>query len=175
VGAPTERCCGVRRIVSDTGPLLHLYEAACLALLEHAGTVTVPKAVESEMGQHVREWPTRKPPWITVTAVIAPYDVQATGWQQSGLLEMGEAEAIALALQLRATWLLTDDTAARVFATALGFEVHGSLGIVLWSAACGHLSREESAAALDRLAHSSLWISARVLAEARAALARLFP
>lgn len=165
----------MRRIVSDTGPLLHLHEATCLALLEHAGTVAVPKAVDREMVQHVREWHTRKPPWIAVTSVIAPYDVQATGWQQSGLLETGEAEAIALALQLSATWLLTDDTAARVFATALGFEVHGSLGIVLWAAARGYLSREESATALDRLAHSSLWISARVLAEARAALDRLFP
>jgi len=49
------------------------------------------------------------------------------------------------------------------------------LGIVLWAAARGHLSRAESAAVLDRLAHSSLWISARVLAEARAVLDRLFP
>ncbi|HSX78150.1 MAG TPA: DUF3368 domain-containing protein [Candidatus Saccharimonadia bacterium] len=165
----------MRRIVSDTGPLLHLHEAACLALLEHAGTVAVPKAVDSEMVHHVREWPTRKPRWITVTAVTAPYDVQATGWQQSGLLEAGEAEAIVLALQLSAMWLLTDDTAARVFATTLGLEVHGSLGIVLWAAARGHLSREESTVALDRLAHSSLWLSTRVLAEARAALDRLFP
>lgn len=165
----------MRRIVSDTGPLLHLHEAACLALLEYAGAVAVPTAVDSEMVQHMREWPTRKPRWITVTSVIAPFDVQATGWQQSGLLEMGEAEAIALALQLRAAWLLTDDTAARVFATALGFAVHGSLGIVLWAAARGPLSRAESTAALDRLAASSLWISARVLAEARAALDRLFP
>ena len=85
----------MRRIVSDTGPLLHLHEAACLALLEHAGTVAVPRAVDSEMVQHVREWHTHKPPWITVTAVIAPYDGQATGWQQSGLLETGEAAAIA--------------------------------------------------------------------------------
>jgi predicted nucleic acid-binding protein len=136
VGAAAAGYCGVRRIVSDTGPLLHLHEAACLALLERAGTVTVPQAVDSEMVQHVRDWHTRKPPWITVTAVIAPYNGQATGWQQSGLLETGEAEAIALALQLSATWLLTDDT---------------------------------------RLAHSSLWISARVLTEARAALDRLFP
>jgi predicted nucleic acid-binding protein len=121
------------------------------------------------------EWHTRKPPWITVTAVIAPYDAQAMGWQQGGLLEAGEAEAIALARQLSAMWLLTDDTAARVFATALGLGVHGSLGIVLWAAARRHFSREEAAAALDRLAHSSLWISTRVLAEARAALDRLFP
>jgi hypothetical protein len=50
MGAPAEGCRGVSQIVSDTGPLLHLHEAACLALLEHAGTVTVPKAVDSEMG-----------------------------------------------------------------------------------------------------------------------------
>jgi predicted nucleic acid-binding protein len=165
----------VRQIVSDTGPLLHLHEAICLDLLKQTGTIAIPKAVNSEMVQHVREWHTRKPPWITVTAVSAPYDAQAMGWQQGGLLEAGEAEAIALALQLGAAWLLTDDTAALVFATTVGFEVHGSLGIVLWAAARRHLSREEAAAALDRLAHSSLWISARVLAEARAALDRLFP
>jgi len=165
----------VRRLVSDTGPLLHLYEAACLNLLEHAGTIAVPQAVDSEMAQHVREWRTRKPSWITVTSVIAPYDAQAAAWQQSGLLEVGEAEAIALTRQLGAAWFLTDDATARVFAAALGLEVHGSLGIVLWAAARGHLSHAEAAATLDRLVHSSLWISARVLAEARAALDSLFP
>ena len=103
MGAAAEGYRGVRQIVSDTGPLLHLHEAACLALLEHAGTVTVPQAVDREMVPHVRDWNTRNPPWITVTAVIAPYNGQATGWQQSGLLETGEAEAIALALQLSAT------------------------------------------------------------------------
>jgi predicted nucleic acid-binding protein len=89
-------------------------------------------------------------------------------------LEAGEAEAIALARQLSAAWFLTDDAAARVCATVLGLEVHGSLGIVLWAAARKHLSHEKAAAALDRLAHSSLWASAQVLAEARAALDRLF-
>ena len=41
----------MRQIVSDTGPLLHLHEAACLALLEHAGTIAIPKAVDSEIVQ----------------------------------------------------------------------------------------------------------------------------
>ena len=82
---------------------------------------------------------------------------------------------MALAFQLSATWLLTDATAARVFATAFGFEGLGALGMVLWAAARGHLSRENSAAALNRLAPASLWIATRVLAEARVALDRLFP
>ena len=111
---------------------------------------------------------------LVVETVNEPHAVQALRWQQVGLLHAGEAEAIALARELNVDWFLTDDGAARVFATSLGLEVHGSLGIVLWAAAVGHLSQEEAEASLERLAQSSLWISARVLAEARAALAQLF-
>ena len=39
----------MRRIVSDTGPLLHLFEANLLALLEAAGKVFVPPAVAGEL------------------------------------------------------------------------------------------------------------------------------
>jgi len=146
VGAPAEGCRGVRQIVSDTGPLLHLHEAALLMLLEQAGAIAIPHAVDHEMVQHVQAWHTGKPPCILVTPVHAPYAAQATAWQQSGLLEAGEAEAIALAGQLSAAWFLTDDAAARVFAASLGLEVHGSLGIVLWTAAQGHLSRQDATA-----------------------------
>ena len=41
----------MRQIVSDTGPLLHLYEASSLNLLEYAGTITIPTAVDHEMIQ----------------------------------------------------------------------------------------------------------------------------
>jgi predicted nucleic acid-binding protein len=164
----------VRQVVSNTGPLLHLHEATLVALLEHTGAVAVPRAVDSEMMLHVPEWQVRRPTWLTVMAVTAPYNAQAIEWQQSGLLKAGEAEAIALARQLSAAWFLTDDAAARVFATSIGLEVHVSMGIALWAAAQGHLRRQEAVAALERLAQSSLWISARVLAEARAALDSLF-
>ena len=164
----------MRRIVSNTGPLLHLHEAELLPLLRRAGEIHIPRAVDLEMAQHELEWQARKPDWITITPVTTPYDAQATRWQQVGLLGVGEAEAIALARQLNANWLLTDDAAARVLATSLGLEVHGSLGIVLWAAARRHLSRADAESALERLAQSSLWISAGVLAEALAALDRLF-
>ena len=164
----------MRRIVSNTGPVLHLHEAELLTLLEHAGEIYIPKAVDLEMAQHELEWRARKPDWITVTLVTASYDPQATRWQQVRLLDAGEAEVIALAQQLNAQWFLTDDAAARVLATSLGLEVHGSLGLVLWSAAMRYLSHGEAESALDRLAQSSLWISVGVLAEARAALDRLF-
>ena len=59
----------MRWIVSDTGPLLHLHEATLLSILEHAGTIVMPKAVDHELTLHVRDWYARKPQWITVTTV----------------------------------------------------------------------------------------------------------
>jgi len=110
-----------------------------------------------------------------VRALTDSHKADAEAWEQAGLLGSGEAEAIALARQVRADWLLTDDAAARLFAQSLGLEVHGSLGIVLWAAAVGRLNRADIEATLERLAQSSLWISSRVLTEAKAALSRLFP
>ncbi|MGH2670345.1 MAG: DUF3368 domain-containing protein [bacterium] len=53
-------------------------------------------------------------------------------------------------------------------------EVHGSLGVLLWGAATRLLDLSASEAALDRLRRSSLWVSPRVIAEARRALHDLF-
>jgi hypothetical protein len=67
----------VRQVVSNTGPLLHLHEAALVALLEHTGAVAIPRAVDSEMMLYVPEWQVRRPTWLTVMTVTVPYDAQA--------------------------------------------------------------------------------------------------
>ena len=72
------------------------------------------------MIQHDPAWQTRRPGWMHIDVLIAPHDVEAAAWQQAGLLNAGEAEAIALARQTSAHWLLTDDAAARLFAQSLG-------------------------------------------------------
>jgi predicted nucleic acid-binding protein len=92
-----------------------------------------------------------------------------------GGLGLGEAEAVVLARSARADWLLTDDAGARIVATTLGLEVHGSLGVVLWAAAGKQIERLEALAVLDGLAKSSLWISSDVLRDARQALDQLLP
>lgn len=83
-------------------------------------------------------------------------------------------EASALAQQVRADWLLTDDAAARLVAGSVGLEVHGSLGVVLWAAAAGHLEEPDARATLEALIRSSLWMSSRVVEEARFALQQMF-
>jgi predicted nucleic acid-binding protein len=162
----------VKRIVADTGPLLHLSETQSLSLLRLAGDCHIPARVAAEVTGRDPDW--RRPSWISRDELVDPYASDAMAWQQAGLLDPGEAEAVALARQIDADWLVSDDAAARLFATALGLEVHGSLGVVLWAAAVGHLDREEADAALARLATSSLWISARVLEEAKSALGELY-
>lgn len=164
----------MRCIVCNTGPLLHLGEARAVELLELAGEVHIPRAVDWEMGRQEGGWSGGKPIWLRVSPLVPPHDAEAGAWQKAGLLDAGEAEATALARQLGAHWFLTDDAAARLLGTSLGLEVHGSLGIVLWAAAKGHLARTQAEATMKRLAESSLWISPRLLAEVHAALNQLF-
>ena len=75
-----------------------------------------------------------------------------------------------LAKRINATWFLTDDTEARIFASVSGIEVHGSLGIVLWLAAMGHLDYYAAKSAIDKLSKTSLWISKAILSQAYQAL-----
>jgi predicted nucleic acid-binding protein len=134
--------------------------------------VYAPPQVVAELGFLWPGWQT--PAWIKVNQMDESHAAEADAWVQAELLHLGEAEAIALAQQLGAEWLLTDDSAARLFASELGLEVHGSLGVVLWGVAVGHLDRPAAEAALAQLAASSLWLSSRILAEARAAIEEIF-
>lgn len=122
-----------------------------------------------------RHWIAERPSWIQRLPLDPAHLEDARAWLQAGLLDPGEAQALALAEQIRADWLLTDDAAARTVAKQKGLEVHGSIGIVLWAAATDLLDREEAESALEALSRSSLWISGRVLEEAHSALERIFP
>ena len=163
----------MRIVVCDTGPILHLREADCFSLLQALGSIFIPPAVDSEMETVDPLWTRVRPDWIQVVSLDQNRLEDARRWVQAGLLDPGEAEAVALAAQIGADWLLTDDAAARTVAQQ-GFEVHGSLGVVLWAAAVGRLDRAEAERALEALSQSSLWVSAQVLSEARRALERIF-
>src|SRR5205823_2995319 len=104
-------------VVSDTGPVLHLTEARALHLLALTGDVQIPGAVDDEMAEGDPSWRAQRPGWISVELLAAPHDAIAAAWHLAGLLDTGEAEAISLAVQIHADWLLTDDAAARLFAS----------------------------------------------------------
>ena len=159
----------MRTVVCDAGPVIHLHEAGLLYLLKACGSVYVPALVHEEVCANTMlacDWPN----WIEVVRLGYDAAKHADFLSRSADLHGGEAEAFVLCENIKADWLLTDDAAARLFATTLGMEVHGSLGVVLWNVAQRHLDREQGLSALAALAQSSLWLSTRTLSDARAAV-----
>jgi hypothetical protein len=150
-----------------------LSEAGAIHLLSLAGKVLIPPLVAIEFEANSQGW--QPPQWVIQASLGKTAHQKVEKWIKTKRIDAGEAEAIGLALQEQADWLLTDDAEARQFAESLGLQVHGSIAILLWSVASG-LIHEKAAAIrlLNNLANSSLWISDRVLQEAHIAIDNLF-
>ena len=162
-----------RIVVSDTGLLLHLSEIGAIHLLSLAGNILIPPLVVVEFEANAQGW--NPPQWVRVVDLEKPARQKADKCVSGNQLDAGEAEAIALALQVHADWLLTDDAKARQIAESTGLEVHGSIGLLLWNAAVGHISDKTLVHnLLTDLSNSSLWVSDRVLQKARKAIDILF-
>lgn len=156
-----------RIVICDTGPILHLSEANAIHLLYLAGEVIVPPIVAKEFKKNAPD--AKLPDWIQVKDLDESYIKKALGWSKQ--VDAGEAAAIALTLQEHAEWLLSDDAKARQLAELLGLEVHGSIGLLLWGMTERHIAnREDALNLLNALADSSLWISDKVLRQARKAI-----
>lgn len=121
-------------VVSNTSPVLNLAIIGQLVLLrEQFGEVRIPPAVLRELrpeedlpgSSAVRE--AREAGWLRVEEVKDQPLVQMLRRD----LDEGEAEAIALALQVKAEWTLLDQREGRRIAKSLGLKVTGVLGILL--------------------------------------------
>lgn len=165
----------MKRFVADTGPILHLHEARALLLLPLIGKFFLPPLVVAELRAHsLSLWPGAFPEWTKLQTLSPENQQRALQWQRAGLLHGGEAESLALTLEIKPDWFLTDDAAARLMAESLGIEVHGSIGVVLWTAANKLVKKSEAKKLLTGLEQSSLWMSPKVRTQARAALEKLF-
>lgn len=174
MGSPAAEAPIVRRIVTDTGPVLHLGEADAVSLLPLAGTVAIPPAVASELIASAPRWLDERLSWLLVEDLAEARAEEAATLHTAGILGLGEAEAIALAHQLQAHWFLTDDLDARIVAEERGLEVHRSAGVILWAAASDLVDRPQAEQYLEQLMDSSLWLSASMRARIRAALRAIF-
>ncbi len=78
-------------------------------------------------------------------------------------VDTGEAEAIVLALERNADFLLIDDRDARSLAKKLGLQVMGTLGVIALAKYEGLIPKAKPI--IDKLVESGFWISMRLLEE----------
>jgi predicted nucleic acid-binding protein len=119
-------------IVSDTSPLMNLAVVSHLELL-HAlyDTVLIPEAVWNELtslsSQHPEVATVQTLSWLERQPVTSQALVDALQAE----LDIGEAEAIALAVEKQADLLLIDERRGRQVAARMGLTYIGLLGILL--------------------------------------------
>lgn len=121
-------------VVSNTSPVLNLAIIGQLSLLrEQFGEIWIPAAVLEELrveedlpgSQAVGE--ALEAGWLRVEEVKD----QALAQVLQRDLDRGEAEAIVLAVQVKAERVLLDEREGRRVAKSLGLEVAGVLGVLL--------------------------------------------
>ena len=130
-------------VVSNTSPILNLAIVGQLELMrQQFGQVQIPLGVLSELKVQENRPGSKEiqaaleSGWIQVREITSLLNVQLL--QQ--VLDRGEAEAIALAVELQADWMLLDERDGRKVAKSLGLKVTGVLGILLRAKQGGKLS-----------------------------------
>jgi predicted nucleic acid-binding protein len=150
-------------IVSDSGPLITLARIKHFALLrELFGHIYIPQAVYEEItvageglpgSQEVQD---AVGTWMEIRPVQEP--LLARGMFTLG---RGEAEAIALALEIKADVILLDDKRARRAAKFMGLSLSGTIGVLRLALEEGRIEDWEKV--LKELKTRGFWISEEVI------------
>lgn len=145
-------------VVSDTTAVTTLLKSGRADLLHKLfGNVMVPQAVWDEL----RAFHSQLPDFV----LLRPTAATAKKLPEIQSLGRGEAEAIQLALEIKADLLLSDDLKARAVATGLKIKCAGLLGVMVRAKQAGHIaSVREAIEALQ--AQGGLYLSDAVKTEA---------
>ena len=119
-------------VVCNTSPITNLAAIAHLDLLHQLyGEIVIPQAVYDELTAVQHPVPgtleVQTLSWIQVQQVVD--QSQVAEFQRK--VDLGEAEALVLALEVSAERLLIDDAAGRTIALELGLTITGVLGVLL--------------------------------------------
>jgi len=148
-------------VVSDATPLIALAKIHHLPLLrELFGILYVPQAVFDEVTVSAPTRPganaVRRADWIQVRI---PVDKSKVAYLRADL-DPGEAEALVLAEELHADWVLIDEIKARLAAESLGIKYIGTVGLLLLAKQRGYVSAIKPL--LDTLRSRKFYLSDRV-------------
>lgn len=131
------------KVVSNTSPLIFLAKLDAFGLLACFTAISIPTAVLKEC--EGLELPK------SINVVDLGAKAQAAAHANLGRLHRGELEAIVLAAQIKADYVLMDDAKARSFAKTKGVKPMGTIGVLLLANKQGLLSDERGKRYLDAL------------------------
>ena len=144
------------KAVSNTGPLIHLTEIGLIKALNIFQEVWITGEVKNELIHNKIPIPKKiklmnlKPQFKDVSEILV----------NKFSLDLGEAQSIALALQEKADYFLTDDLDARTVANFHNVEAHGTIGIILYAFREKIINKETSIKKVNELYRiSSLFIT----------------
>lgn len=167
-------------VVSDTSPVLNLAAVGRADLLASLyGEIVVPPAVQGELALLPQRYPrfaaaTLRPSFLRVEPLPGDVDAGALLAELAMQLHPGEAEALALAVALRADLLLVDELAARRLARRRGVPTQGLLGVLVEVKRRGLLPAV--APLLDQLrAEAGFWVGADLRASVLRAAGEAIP
>lgn len=129
-------------VVSNTSPISNLAIIGHLDLIrEQLGSIIIPPGVRSELHRH--------PDGVARTAIekaitdgwlcVKPIAGKVPG-ELAENLDLGEAEALTLAIELKASLVLLDESSARQHAGSLGLSFTGVLGILRHAKQTGRIA-----------------------------------
>ena len=127
-------------VVSNTSPISNLAVLGHLPLLQQVYTrIIIPTAVAEEIARVATIYtqaaivPTLD--WIQIQQLTNNEPIESLREE----VDAGEAEAIALALELNADLLLIDEELGRIVASRYGLKVKGLLGVLITAKRLGRI------------------------------------
>lgn len=146
----------VNKAVSNTGPILHLTEINFIKAFDIFSIILIPQAVASELRKRKAAVPSK----VKIYEVKGEWKDMVKILTNQNDLDLGESFAIALSLQEKANYFLTDDLDARSVAREYNLEVHGTVGIILRAFRNGIIDKKNAIEMINRLhSISSLFIT----------------
>ncbi|OGI65350.1 hypothetical protein A2647_05315 [Candidatus Nomurabacteria bacterium RIFCSPHIGHO2_01_FULL_40_24b] len=150
------------KAVSNTGPIIHLTEINLIKILNIFQNITIPEEVKKELIKNNVPIPKR----IKITKLKPESKDKTKILTNEYNLDLGEAEAISLALQEKVDYFLTDDLDARQIAKEFKLETHGTIGIILRAFKEKIISKEKTIEKIKELkTNSSLFITQDLISE----------
>lgn len=121
-------------VISDTSVITNLASVECLSLLPQLyGQIIIPLSVYRELTDISMPMPRRaevqNATWMEIRQV--ENQVMVEQLHTKAKLDLGESEAIALALEMDADLLLIDERRGRLEADRLGVKIVGLLGLLV--------------------------------------------